>query len=124
MIYFDPQLSEWSPAALVSPGHVLPMGGDDEEFILASVKLEEILADGPVAPKAAKGAVSHLPVIMSTPTKKRRIRDLSCRHGCSFALITSAGALDKKNSTCRLKYVIYSTDLVIYIGRKSGMYIT
>ena len=39
--------------ALVSPSHVLPTEGDDEEFILASVELEEILADGPVAPKAA-----------------------------------------------------------------------
>jgi hypothetical protein len=57
--------SKWSPAALVSPSRVLPTEGDDEEFNLASVELEGILADGPVAPKAAKGAISHLPVIIT-----------------------------------------------------------
>jgi hypothetical protein len=46
------------------------MKGDDEEFDLASVELEEILADGPVAPKAAKRAVSHLPVIITNEDKE------------------------------------------------------
>jgi len=42
-----------------------PTEGDDDEFILASVELEEILADRHMAPKAAKGVVSHLPVIIT-----------------------------------------------------------
>ena len=46
------------------------MEGDDKEFNLASVELKEILADGPVAPKAAKGAVSHLPVIITNEDKE------------------------------------------------------
>jgi len=47
------------------------MEGDDEEFNLASVELEEVLEDGPVAPtKAAKGAVSHLPAIITNKVKE------------------------------------------------------
>lgn len=65
----DGSLSEQSPAPLVSPSHVLPMEGD-EEFNLASVELEEILVDGPVAPRATKGAVSHLPVIINDEDKE------------------------------------------------------
>ena len=65
----DGSLSKWGPVPLVSPSHVLPMEGD-EEFNLASVKLEEILADGPVAPRVTKGAVSHLPVIINDEDKE------------------------------------------------------
>jgi hypothetical protein len=45
---------------------------DDEEFNMASVELEEILADGlgPVAHKVIKGlAVSHQPVIKTNEGK-------------------------------------------------------
>ena len=45
---------------------------------------------------------------------------LSIEH---WAFVASQRSRLKKNST-RLKYVIYSTHLVIYIGRKSGVYIT
>ena len=41
------------------------MEGDDEQFNLASVELEKILADGHVAPKTAKGEVSHLLVVIN-----------------------------------------------------------
>jgi len=37
---------------------------------LASVGLKGILADAPVAPKAAKGNVSHLPVVITNQDKE------------------------------------------------------
>jgi hypothetical protein len=71
------------------------MEGDDEEFDLASVEFDEMLADRPVAPKAAKGAVSHLPVIITNEDKEKEDA------GSSWVLITSgeqccSGALKKK----------------------------
>ena len=39
--------------------------GDDEQFNLASVELEKILADGHVAPKTAKGGVSYLLLVIN-----------------------------------------------------------
>jgi len=65
--------SKWSPASHVAPTCrvLLPSESDDEEFNMASVELEEILADGPVAPKAVKGpAVSHQPVIKTNEGKE------------------------------------------------------
>ena len=85
------------------------MEGDDKEFNLASVELEEILADGPVAAKAAMGAVSRLSVIITNEDKEEEDTGFELSSWVLFFF-------SMRNYTCKLKYVIYSTDCVIYIG--------
>jgi len=70
MIYFDAQLSEWSPAAPRPQAMSCQWRVMTKNLFWLSVELEDVLAGGPVAPKAAKGAVSHLPVIINDEDKE------------------------------------------------------
>jgi len=70
MIYFDAQLQDKircpSWPAIFCQQRVMKRN----LIWLASVGLNGILADAPVAPKAAKGNVSHLPVVITNQDKE------------------------------------------------------